>query len=509
MKRTTRPGNALIILIGILLLAAFFRLWRIEVLTEFLGDQGSAGVIIYEAWKEHTLPLAGPTISTGQRPGPFYYYLIAPPLLLTGFNPLAPAVWTALLGVLGVALLYIVGQRLYSPGIGATLAFLYAVSPQVIKYARNNWNPTTIPVFILLLIFSMVKIREDKDERYALLLGASAGVLMQLHYSNIFTVLVSVLFLIVSGRTSRKEKTRGSTFHRYIFFSGGFLLVLAPFLVYEVQNGFKDIRELLLIALLPNLALVPGGMKGVQRGFFATASHVFSFVFPAITALSLPLVTAGVTIAAILRRSFWSILFVLWFFGGLFFGGRFSTELYDHYLFFVMPLAFLLLGNLLHIIPLKFRLFAFGIVSLLGVYYLTKTDAFSKGYRDIPRVETVSRMMVEAAEGKDFSFTIVDGRSHSDMHFRYFLTIWGVDTHPVTDKDYPLLFMICEKDGCPGGDGLIVRDIIRSSCSEHVCNKVLYPEIFMDGWDFVKSWKIEGATLYKFERRASPRPKNT
>ncbi len=509
MKRAQTVRYDYLLLGGILFLAAFFRLWRINSLTEFLGDQGSAGVVIYEAWQHHSLPLAGPTISTGQRPGPFYYYLIAPPLLLTGFNPLAPAIWMGILGVAAVALIYIVGLRLYSPGVAALLAFLYAVSPQVVKYARNNWNPTTIPVFLLLLIYAMVKIREDHDERYAVLAGLAAGILIQLHYSNIFTVAIALAFLVFAHRNSKKEKHARTGIGRFVLFIGGFLAVLAPFLVYESQNGFRDVRELLIIALLPQLSLVPGGMKGVQRGFLETAAHVYTFVLPVVAPLFLQVVTIAATVAACVRRSFWSILFVMWFFGGLLFGGKFSTELYDHYLFFIMPIPFLLLGNLIHAAPAKVRTVVIGIVCVIGLFYMTKTDAFAPGYRDIPRTEAVTKQVIEAAEGKDFALTIVDGRSHSDFHYRFFLTIWNEPASEITEKDYPLMFIICEKESCPDGEGLIARDILRSSCYEHVCTKVLYPEIFMDGWDFVKSWRIEGATLYKFERRTSPRPKNT
>lgn len=509
MKRANSVRSSYIILGTILLLAAFFRLWRIDSLTEFLGDQGSSGVIVYEAWQNKTLPLAGPTISTGQKPGPFYYYLIAPPLILTGFNPLAPAVWTALLGVAAVAIIYIVGVRLYSLPVGALLAFLYAVSPLVVKYARNNWNPTTIPVFILLLLYSMVKIREDNDDRYGILLGVCAGILIQLHYSNIFTVGVALLFLFVAKRNMNKEKHVRTGPNRFVLFFLGFLGILTPFLVYEFQNGFKDVRELLIIALLPQLSLVPGGIKGVQRGLFETAAHVYSFILPAITSYFLPIVMVVASVAAFVKRSFWSLLFLVWFFGGLAFGRKFSTELYDHYLFFIMPLPFLLLGNFVETIPKKLRLWSIALLGILGFIYMTKTDVFLPGYRDIPRTEAVTKKLIEASEGKDFGVTIVDGRSHSDYHYRYFLKIWNVPAREITDKDYPLMFMICEKEACPTGDGLIGMDIIRSSCYTHVCDKVLKPEIFMDNWDFVKSWRIEGATLYKFERRDTPRPKNS
>ena len=79
-------------IVSICVLAGFLRLYGIGDHAEFLADQGSAGVVIYDWYKSGEIPLVGPTTSTGQRPGPAYYYLIALPFILSNFNPVVPAI---------------------------------------------------------------------------------------------------------------------------------------------------------------------------------------------------------------------------------------------------------------------------------------------------------------------------------------------------------------------------------------------------------------------------------
>src|SRR3989344_8991467 len=108
---TKKPG--IILPIMLIVIAALFRLWRISELTEFLGDHGRTGMVIYDAWKTGVPPLAGPTVLSGQHLGPFFYYLIGPAFILGGFNPIIPSIFMALLGVASVGLLFILGKRFF------------------------------------------------------------------------------------------------------------------------------------------------------------------------------------------------------------------------------------------------------------------------------------------------------------------------------------------------------------------------------------------------------------
>ena len=125
------------LLILIIAVAAFCRLYRIQDYMEFLGDQGRDVVIARSFLKDHNLFFIGPQTSIGNMYlGPYYYYLfVVPGLLLTWFNPVGPSIVVAILGALTVYLLFCFSSQWFDKKTAYIVSFLYAISPVVIKYS--------------------------------------------------------------------------------------------------------------------------------------------------------------------------------------------------------------------------------------------------------------------------------------------------------------------------------------------------------------------------------------
>src|SRR5690242_8294184 len=97
---------SLLILIAILCLAAYLRLYRISDYMTFLGDEGR-DVLVAKSILEGHLTFLGPRSSAGDFfMGPAYYYMITPWLLLFNYDPVGPAVMVALFGIATVWLIY-------------------------------------------------------------------------------------------------------------------------------------------------------------------------------------------------------------------------------------------------------------------------------------------------------------------------------------------------------------------------------------------------------------------
>src|SRR6266498_1836061 len=147
----------IIILVLIVLLAAFLRLYRISDYMTFLGDEGR-DVLVAKGILEGNLTLLGPRASAGDFfTGPIYYYMMAPFLWLFRLDPVGPAVMVALFGVATVFLVYFVGKEFFNKKTGLIAAALYAVSPLVLVYSRSSWNPNTVPFFALLTMYMLYK----------------------------------------------------------------------------------------------------------------------------------------------------------------------------------------------------------------------------------------------------------------------------------------------------------------------------------------------------------------
>ena len=95
------------ILVLILLVGAFFRLYKIDQYMTFLGDEGRDAIIVRRLLVDFDLILIGPGTSIGNMYlGPFYYYLLAPALLFSFFSPLGPALLIAILGIFTTSFLF-------------------------------------------------------------------------------------------------------------------------------------------------------------------------------------------------------------------------------------------------------------------------------------------------------------------------------------------------------------------------------------------------------------------
>ena len=478
----------------LLVVAAFLRLWRIQELTEFLGDQGRTGMIIYEAWKSRQLPLVGPPVLTGQFLGPAFYYIIGLPFIFGGFHPVVPSVFMALLGVLAVFLLYRLAAAIFGTWIGIAVAGLYAVSPLIVRADRTLWEPTAVPLFVLLYLWCVYSVFEKRRYWYLLPMGAIVGVLVQLHYPNIFYVGLSVgllLLLLVRKKTAKK-----SVFLWFLVGIAGFLLVLSPFLWYESQHAWADIREIVLI-------LAFGGAGGQASYSYSErildASYkLFGHLAPEAPKRFIMSLQLFVLAAVFWRRTFWSAFLAGWYVLGIAAIALYRGVVFYHYLFFLLPLPYLLLGHavwsLRRYIPMYVII---GLIGLLVVFNVQKTDIFSPGPNDISRVQGIVNEIFVSAKDQPFSFTLTSSRSFSDFHYRYFFKLADVEPKPITDLSYSALFLICDLEPCPTADQMKKKIRVQAICFERHC-KGSYPSVDLSDWKLKATLYAPDGLIYMF-----------
>ena len=88
------------LLLIILAVATFFRLYKIDQYMTFLGDEGRDAIIVRRLLVYADPILIGPGTSVGNMYlGPLYYYMMLLPLAVTNFSPVGPAIQIAILGI--------------------------------------------------------------------------------------------------------------------------------------------------------------------------------------------------------------------------------------------------------------------------------------------------------------------------------------------------------------------------------------------------------------------------
>jgi len=165
------------LLVSILLVSSYLRLYRISEYMTFLGDEGRDVIVVRRLLVDLDLILVGPGTSIGNMYlGPLYYYLMAPFLLIANFSPVGPAMMIALLGIATTFFVWKVSREWFG-GLAAIVAStLYTVSPVVINYSRSSWNPNIMPFFALLSIYSIWKVWRFDQMKWLIVLGTECSI---------------------------------------------------------------------------------------------------------------------------------------------------------------------------------------------------------------------------------------------------------------------------------------------------------------------------------------------
>lgn len=447
-------------LVIILLLAAFLRLYKISDYMTFLGDEGR-DVLIVKHLLEGDLIGLGPTASVGGFfTGPIYYYFMAPFLWLFKLNPVGPAVMVALFGIATVYLVYLLGKEFFNIRVGLFAASLYAVSPIIIAFSRSSWNPNPLPFFSALSIFCIYKFSQKKSIRYLLLSGILLGIALQLHYIAGFLITAIVVYLLITGFSQLKTLLK-----QYFNLLLGFIIGYSPFLAFEATHGFPNtvtvIKFILggtnetgftggrfnaiigdvffrltgrLISRFPPPEQINIGKDAISITLYGpTINLPLSFIY--IFTLSIGLI--GIFLLIKQATKSYSrdkakfnkyLLLLVWFFVGIFLFGFYKKPIYDYYLAFMFPLPFLLVGNALDTLyTSRFKklgkILAFAIFLFL---FLLNFDGMPFRYspnRQLAQVKRISEFVLEKAEGRPFNFALIT-TGNSDHGYRYFFEIF-------------------------------------------------------------------------------------
>jgi len=480
---------ALVLLILILLLAAFMRLYRISDYMTFLGDEGRDALVALGILQGH-FTLLGPRASAGDFfTGPIYYYMMAPFLWLFHLDPVGPAVMVALLGIATVLLIYHVGCEFFDKKAGLIAAALYAVSPLVITYSHSSWNPNVVPFFSLLTIYLLYKaVTSVRSWKYYLFVGLLLGICIQLHYISTFlAVIVAVSLLLMQWFLNTKFKILLlSTYYLEIFV--GFLIGYSPFLAFEARHGFPNTRTIFKFITTDTT------QKGYEtyRAFYQPIADVFFRLFgrlvfhypsadlyhlyPLLQLQIFGLIVVLFAIGAIAvlfvnKNKFVVILLSVWLVLGVLLFGLYKKPIYDYYLVFMFPLPFLLIANLISRISELYRgkvlyglvLGGFIFIGIFG-YNLFYQPFQYEPNRQKNQTEEISKFVIAQSNNKPFNFALLSaGRGNSDYAYVYYLTILGhmpvtIDNSindPQRKSVMDQLLVVCEDTNCkPLGDPL-------------------------------------------------------
>lgn len=235
----------MIAVVAFMVIGAFLRLHLIYQTATFLGDQGRDAIVMRNIATLRDFPALGPITSVGSiYLGPLYYYMMAPWLWFTMFNPIGPAIGIAILTTISLPLQYLAVKEMVNKQTALLSVVFATFSWVLVEYSRFSWNPNLLPQVTLFIAYTLYKIVKTKKLKYFVLHGILLSLAMQLHYLAVFLIPLSIVVLLFND-INEKRKTLllhvGNTF----IFALSFILPLSPFLLFEVIHSFPNLRSIL------------------------------------------------------------------------------------------------------------------------------------------------------------------------------------------------------------------------------------------------------------------------
>lgn len=455
------------IVLAIILIAAFLRFYRLPEYMTFLGDEGRDALMIKRILVEHDIPLIGPPTSIGNiYLGPLYYYMMAVPMAIFWLNPVAAAYQVALIGVLTVGLIYYLGRVWFGKSAGWVASFLYAISPITIIYSRSSWNPNPAPFFALLSILGLYLAQKFKDFRWFILTGGSIAAASQMHYLALILIPISGLLWLYALSLKLRKKLDGRNFFTGIL--GGvlaFLLLMSPLLIFDLKHNFLNYRAITEFFLNRETTVNVNPLNSLDRippifmhnlvGRYMAGDYLWSNWLVSILVL-LPMVVVlyrkikGQTVR-------WAYLSLgVWLMVGLAGMSLYKQTIYDHYLGFLNPVPYLLLGALFSLIAtlnvssnLRRIIYGIGLVILviISVINLQKSPLQYPPNNQIKRTQDVAKFVISEAGEKPFNFALIS-KNNYDAAYQFYLYIYGHKPKTVPAEITDQLFVICEDPVC-------------------------------------------------------------
>lgn len=444
--------------------AAILRFYNLENTVQFLGDQGRDALIVSQIFTKQDFVAIGPTTSVGNMYlGPLYYYWMLPFLWLSYPSPIGPVYAIALLGTLTVFCTYFWGRRLVGEQAAAFAAFLCAFSVLAINLSRFSWNPNPTP-FVMLLQVYLTYLAVVKNPKYWLGVAAAFAILLQLHYVTLLAGAAagSIWVWQVCIKLYAKQPIRSLLLSAL----GGVVLVLfslSPLLLFDIKHGGLNTQALTkMFVASENFGTADTQLSPISQAVKETRGKAMRILFEfqigndqkRNAALVVVLVVALVITLIRRKREPQSTgvgILVTYLLVGIVGFSLYKNAIFDHYIAFLIPCSFLLIGFYLHKVW-QWQNIGKLIVGAALLFFLDYNvrlynfQPMSTTFKQLGIVTTSIQQRVQP--GQKYGIVLISGtKDYHGMNYRYFLST-NQEKEPLSHADHgwaERLFIIDEE----------------------------------------------------------------
>ncbi len=455
--------KSLLLFIFLLLIGTFFRFYKIRHTMQFLGDQGRDALIARRIMFERQPALIGPVTSVGNMYlGPFYYYFMVFPLLLSYPDPIGPTLAVAFVGVMTLALIYVVGKKMFGKEIAFISMAIYAISPIVVTNVRFSWNPNIVPFFSVLLVYCLYLSLKGNRKIWGWV-GLLCAILLQLHYITLILIM-SAFFVWIFDLG---KQLRSKNFSRDFFVTTliGILIGIAslfPLVAFDFRHDHSIAKAFQSFFDKPAGESHFRKVSELSALFYASVGLYLRNIFEGF-GLKLPqnggYIGILVSLYLLIRGAFFGqekkykrskVFISLVFLFSLFIFSFYRESIFDHYLGFMFPIGTFVLAIMIYALweNIFLRPFAISVLALIVIFSLRNYPGqHTLGLNvDVFR-ETAEQIQSRVQDGQSYDILLLtENNDFLGMNYRYFLTT--MKYVPAKEEDiwtFKRLFVIDER----------------------------------------------------------------
>ncbi len=470
----------------IILITIFFRFYRLDEYMTFLGDEGRDALVVKKILVDKDYPLLGPPTSVGNMYlGPLYYYMMSVPMAIFWLDPVGAAGMVALIGSLTVVLIYYLSRSWFGflPAILASLT--YSISPVNIIYSKSSWNPNPEPFFASLVILGLYKIHKTGDFRWFVLIGIAFAFAIQMHYLALLLLPTIIVFYFyeASRKLPKKSLFLGTSLGIL-----SFIFLMLPLVIFDFKYNFLNFRSLMNIIsgketpidkelASPIIRFLPIYSDNLIGRYIASGISFVIWVLSVIIAI--PIFTNLYNFVRYKKINYPILLLSCWLVFGLIGLSLYRQAVYDHYLGFLNPTPYLLLGAFIFIIKKPFK-FPFVVLAILVVGYISLINSplFIPPNNQYLKTKMISEYIFKKSKGEAFNFALIAERNY-DSAYQFYLYKLGNPPKHLSEANTGQLFVVCE---------------------DKVCNPINHPKYEISAFGYAKienEENVDGVKVFK------------
>jgi 4-amino-4-deoxy-L-arabinose transferase-like glycosyltransferase len=288
-----------IVLPGLLVLAAALRLPDLAARGTWDADQGHDMLMLRDLVRDGVVPLLGPPTSIGDvHHGALYYYLLAPAAALTGGDsPLAVVALITLAGIAAVGVTWWLARSIGGPVAGLIAGLAMAISPAAIDESTFIWNPNLVALSSAIALAAAWRAWTARRPSWWLLAAVGTAVTMQCHVLGITLLPVVGALLAADVRRRREPSERRALIRVGVAGLAIIALSFLPLVIHELTTNFSEVQAALTYLREGG---EPARLDPIPR-FLVIASRIISWPL-------VGLITSGVAAAVLALLGVLSII---------------------------------------------------------------------------------------------------------------------------------------------------------------------------------------------------------